>query len=320
MLLFLESLHQPSLFLFRPLLPRLRPLSLLARALLRLIHQRLELPAPRQTSQPLHAKRQVIVPSPLVLRGPSRALLLLAVKLRPDREHGRIRLLDPDRREGVEPRGEVGPPILHHGHEVEFDLGGGVVRESGLYGVACHPDPLHGRGTVAAAAIVAVIVLPVRSHADRTGLQPVQLVHAPILVRDVRDEVEHVVVVRGRPLLLIGIAQKRVLGPPERIVRRADLVAGSDGLAAKVGGEVRREGFEVGEGFSQHQPSSAVVVFAIVVAPLDDGIGGVEQHAQDGLRGARVVRHLPREEQSLGNVVPRQRRAASALLLVAASR
>mmetsp|Transcript_18388 Transcript_18388/g.38462 ORF Transcript_18388/g.38462 Transcript_18388/m.38462 type:complete len:202 (-) Transcript_18388:272-877(-) len=200
------------------------------------------------------------MPPPLVLARPSRPLLLLAVQFAPHGEHIRIRLLHPDGREGVQSFREVRSLVLHHGHEVEFDFRRGVAREAGLDGVSRHPDPVHVRRRRTSVAVVVIVMSrilianlrSIRPHAYGTGLQPIQFVHAPVpLVRDVRDEVKHVVVVRGGALGPARIAQEGVLGPPERIVRRAYFVAGSDGLAAQVGGKMRREGFEVGEGLAQ---------------------------------------------------------------------
>mmetsp|Transcript_16414 Transcript_16414/g.35684 ORF Transcript_16414/g.35684 Transcript_16414/m.35684 type:complete len:314 (+) Transcript_16414:132-1073(+) len=302
----LSPLHpQPSL-LRRSLPPLLGPLPLLPRPLPRLLCQLLEPPAPRQAPEVLHAERQIVVPPPFVLVPPSRPLLLLPVQLGPHGEDGGVALLHTDGREGVEAFGEVGPSVLHHGHEVELDLCRGVVREAVLDGVARHPHPPRPRG--ARRTLVRILVpdlRPIGPHANGTRLQPVQFVDAPVLlVGDVRDEVKDVVVVRGDALRLRGIAEEGVLGPPERVVRRANLVAAADGLPPQVRREVRRERLEVAKRLSQHQLSALVVVVLIGrVAPsvilavrLRDGVGSVEQHAEDGLRGAGVVGHLPGEE------------------------
>mmetsp|Transcript_12707 Transcript_12707/g.23027 ORF Transcript_12707/g.23027 Transcript_12707/m.23027 type:complete len:245 (-) Transcript_12707:682-1416(-) len=222
------------------LLPSLCPLPLLPHTLPRLLHQPLKLATPRQSPQILHAKRQVIMPPSLVLARPSRPLLLLAVQFAPHGEHIRIRLLHTNGREGIQSLGEVRSFVLYHGHEVEFDFRRGVVREAGLDGVPRHPDPVHVRCRRTAVIVVFIgrrILIAnlrsVRPHAYGTSLQPIEFVHAPILlVRDVRNEVKHVVVVRGGSFGLAGVAQECVLGPSERIVGRAYVVAGSDGLAA----------------------------------------------------------------------------------------
>jgi len=92
----------------------------------------------------------------------------------------------------------------------------------------------------------------------------------------VSHEVIHVVVLRGLALL-----HHERLGPCERVVRQADLVAVGDGQTLEVRGEIAREGLELGQRIAQ----------------LD--VLAVEQDGQDGLRGAGVADHLLGEEEPI---------------------
>mmetsp|Transcript_1838 Transcript_1838/g.3503 ORF Transcript_1838/g.3503 Transcript_1838/m.3503 type:complete len:240 (-) Transcript_1838:685-1404(-) len=196
--------HHPNLSLLftRLRLPSLRPLPLLPHTLPRLIHQPIKLATPRQTPQKLHAKRQIIIPPSFILGRPLGAFLLLGVQFAPDGKHGGVGFFHGDGREGVESFGEVGSFVLDHGHEVEFDFGGGVVCEAVLDGVACHSNPIHARCvSVFIISIVCDLVSVfffVRAYANGTRLQPIQFINTSILlVGNVRDEMKDVVVVGG---------------------------------------------------------------------------------------------------------------------------
>lgn len=87
--------------------------------------------------------------------------------------------------------GEIGPSVLRHGQEVEFDFGGRILRETGLNGGFRELQPrerLFGvsgvrfrRRIAVFGAIPAVsVAVSVATHPHRTGLQPIQFVQTPV--------------------------------------------------------------------------------------------------------------------------------------------
>mmetsp|Transcript_48362 Transcript_48362/g.111980 ORF Transcript_48362/g.111980 Transcript_48362/m.111980 type:complete len:286 (-) Transcript_48362:117-974(-) len=148
--------------------------------------------------------------------------------------------------------------IGSHRHQVEADLAARVLLD------ALHDErPDH----------VEPVVLGGVAEADRPRLESIKLVQLAIDGK-IRDEVVHLVVVLGRPPLLLD----ERLWPCERVVHLAQQVGVGDGEALEIRRKILGERLEGGELFTQFERRP------------------VEKDGEDGLRGARIGDHLRREE------------------------
>mmetsp|Transcript_22430 Transcript_22430/g.64415 ORF Transcript_22430/g.64415 Transcript_22430/m.64415 type:complete len:209 (+) Transcript_22430:92-718(+) len=155
-----------------------------------------QLATSRQATDELHTKGQIVVLPTFVLHLPLGPLLLLSSQLGQDGGHLVGRIVQPGRPQMGQLGLQDGPTVVHHPHEVELDLGGGILVDPILNGGTGGRQPREGTG------IVRVVV---RSAAYRSGFESIELVHGAIGVGHIGNEMKDVVVLRGGPTGLVGI-------------------------------------------------------------------------------------------------------------------
>lgn len=154
--------------------------------------------------------------------------------------------------------------VAAHGQQVEADLSGVVAGDAPPE----HLDDARGEGVGVAGAV-----------GDGRGLQAVELEQHAV-DGQVGDEVERVVRLAG----LVRLVDERA-APREAVVHLADQIRVAQRLAAELGRQHHGEFAEIGQRLAHV-----------------DVCGAVEQHAEEGLGGARVLDRLRGEEDGLGGV------------------